>query len=73
MIMHGLVVVNLKNYRKKLNNTFSYNFQCWANTWATFDRIWCFPQAALESAEELRGGLAEAFANTEAGGLHEHA
>ena len=26
-----------------------------------------------DTAEELRGGLAEAFANTEAGGLHEHA
>ena len=26
-----------------------------------------------ETAEELRAGLAEAFANTEAGGLHEHA
>ena len=26
-----------------------------------------------ETAEELRHGLAEAFANTEAGGLHEHA
>ena len=26
-----------------------------------------------EDAEELRDGLAEAFANTEAGGLHEHA
>ena len=25
-----------------------------------------------ETAEELRSGLAEAFANTEAGGLHEH-
>ena len=25
-----------------------------------------------ETAEELRAGLAEAFANTEAGGLHEH-
>ena len=26
-----------------------------------------------ETAEELRTGLSEAFANTEAGGLHEHA
>lgn len=26
-----------------------------------------------ETAETLRTGLAEAFANTEAGGLHEHA
>lgn len=26
-----------------------------------------------DSADELRLGLAEAFANTEAGGLHEHA
>lgn len=25
-----------------------------------------------DTAEELRAGLAEAFANTEAGGLHEH-
>ena len=36
-------------------------FQCWANTWATFDRIWCFPQAALASAEELRRDQYEAW------------